>query len=113
MLRNGSLVSLCVLAAAAGCQSEQHTTLVSANPFDGAPTVVPRPKIDLSPASVEAAQRVDMLGRKLVAANPQAGLGRPLFRTIGAPQPEVFHKGMQEVDITEGLVRQCATDAQL
>jgi hypothetical protein len=100
MFRAGLLVSSCVLAAVAGCQTEQHTAMVSANPFDSAPTVVPRPKVDLSPASVQAAQRVDMLGRKLVAANPQAGLGRPMFQTIGAPQPEIFHKGMQEVDIT-------------
>lgn len=113
MLRAGTILSLCLLVTAGGCQTEQHTASVTANPFDSAPTVAPRPKLDLSLASVEAAQRVDMLGRKLVAANQQAGLGRPLFRTIGAPQQEIFHRGMQEVDITEGLVRQCTSDAQL
>src|SRR5262249_7828804 len=35
------------------------------------------------------------------------------FRTIGAAQPEIFHRGTAEIDITEGLVRRCATDAQL
>lgn len=113
MLRAGWTVAICLLLAAAGCKNEQQTTMVSANPFEGTTAVVPRPKVDLSPASVEAAQRVDMLGRKLIAANPQAGVGRPMFRTIGAPQPEIFHRGTQEVDITEGLVRQCTTDGQL
>ncbi len=112
MLRSGLLLA-CVLLATVGCQTQDRTAMVSANPFDSAPAVTQRPKMDLTQASVEAAQRVDMLGRKLVAANPQAGFGRPIFRTIGAPQPEVFHKEMQEVDITEGLVRQCTTDAQL
>ncbi|MBV9122517.1 MAG: M48 family metalloprotease, partial [Planctomycetes bacterium] len=28
-------------------------------------------------------------------------------------QPEIFHKGTQEVYITEGLVKQCQTDGQL
>lgn len=66
----------------------------------------------VTPASTEAAARVDSLGRRILAANPQAA-ARPLFRTIGAPQPEVFHRGTSDVFITEGLVRQCATDGQL
>jgi hypothetical protein len=72
----------------------------------------PGPPPNLTPASTEAAARVDQLGRRILAANPQAA-ARPLFRTIGAPQPEVFHRGTTDVFITEGLVRQCATDGQL
>jgi hypothetical protein len=66
----------------------------------------------LSPASTEAAARVDSIGRRILASNPQVG-ARPMFRTIGAPQPEVFHRGTSDVYITEGLVRQCASDGQL
>jgi hypothetical protein len=55
---------------------------------------------------------VDQLGRKIVAANQQIGM-RPLFRTIGAPQPEVFHIGMTDIVVTEGLVSQCKTDGEL
>jgi hypothetical protein len=55
---------------------------------------------------------VDSIGRKILAANPQLAM-QPQFRTIGAPQSEVFHRGTIEVDITEGLVKQCATDGQL
>jgi hypothetical protein len=36
-----------------------------------------------------------------------------MFRTIGAPQPEVFHRGTSDVYLTEGLVLQCQTDGQL
>jgi hypothetical protein len=65
-----------------------------------------------TPASVESAARVDRLGRQILAANPQVGV-KPLFVTIGAPQPELFHRGTAELAVTEGLVRQCATDGQL
>lgn len=67
-----------------------------------------------TPASTEAAARVDTVGRGLIAANPQTGLDTRslMFHTIGAPQAEVFHRG-NDIFITEGLVRQCTTDGQL
>jgi hypothetical protein len=71
----------------------------------------------MTPASTEAAARVDCIGRRIIAANPQLGVGDrgmgPIFRTIGAPQAEVFHRGTSDIFITEGLVRQCTTDGQL
>jgi hypothetical protein len=98
--------------ATIGCVSwEANTTLVPSNPFGSLPppqTAHPA----LAPASLQAAARVDGLGRKILAANPQTGV-EPLFRTIGAPQPEIFHRGTVEVDITEGLVNQCPSDGQL
>jgi predicted Zn-dependent protease len=72
----------------------------------------PGPPPNLAPASTEAAARVDTIGRGVLAANPQIG-ARPLFHTIGAPQPEVFHRSSGDVYVTEGLVRQCASDGQL
>ncbi|MFN4261809.1 MAG: hypothetical protein ACK4RK_21215 [Gemmataceae bacterium] len=63
-------------------------------------------------ANTETAARVDALGRDIIAANPQIGI-RPLFRTIGSPHPEIFHLGSTELLISEGLVQQCASDAQL
>jgi hypothetical protein len=68
-----------------------------------------------APASTEVAARVDSIGRSIAAANPQAGI-RPQslrFTTIGSPQVEVFHRGATEIFVTEGLVRQCATDGLL
>src|SRR5580765_5242411 len=66
----------------------------------------------MNPASTEAAARVDCVGRKILASNPQLAL-RPMFRTIGAPQAEIFHRGTNDIFITEGLVRQCTTEGQL
>jgi hypothetical protein len=76
-----------------------------------------------APASAEAAARVDGIGRGILAANPINGLAAiqvngsevrtVRFTTIGAPQAEVFHRGNTDIFITEGLVRQCATDGQL
>jgi hypothetical protein len=66
----------------------------------------------INPASTETAARVDAVGRQLLAANPQIG-AKPLFHTIGAPHAEVFHRGTTDVFVTEGLVKQCASDGQL
>jgi len=101
----GSALALAGLLAA-GCVDTQE----SASSFYRAPAPTTLPPLD--PASLEAAARVDSLGRKLLAANPEIG-ARPLFRTVGAPQPEVFHRGTTDVFVTEGLVKQCSTDGQL
>src|SRR5262249_52199835 len=55
------------------------------------------------------------VGEKVVQANPEIGL-HPAFTTIGAPNPEVFHRRegkVCQVVISEGLVRQCKTEGQL
>ena len=97
---------------AAGCLSQPASpALVPSNPFGGSPLPATA-RLPLVPASLEAAARVDGLGRRLVNANGRLGI-QPLFRTIGAPQAEIFHQGTSEVDITEGLVKQCVTDGQL
>ncbi len=66
----------------------------------------------ISAASTETATRVDAMGRRLLAANPQIG-AKPMFHTVGAPHVEVFHRGTSEVFVTEGLVKQCSSDGQL
>jgi predicted Zn-dependent protease len=107
----------CMLAAlmgvAGGCATDDSAIpRVPDSPF-GTTVVPPGPtRASFAPASTAAAARVDAIGRTLLSANPQTGL-RPLFVTIGAPQPEVFHRGTADIDITEGLVNQCATDGQL
>jgi len=112
MVRPGMRVLLPIVLAA-GCVSPgSETPLVSANPFGTPPAVGPRTAASYAPAPTELAARVDLLGRRIVAANPQAGV-QPVFRTIGAPQAEIFHNGTAEIDITSGLVQQCTTDGQL
>jgi hypothetical protein len=107
---------------ASGCVSQlmqefigepQSTTLVPpTSPENNPPAPPPAARSSYAPAAGETALRVDMVGRKILAANPQAGL-QPLFITVGSPQPELFHRGASELYITEGLVRQCATEGQL
>jgi hypothetical protein len=112
MLRSTLLILPIFCLAATGCVSpETKTTPVPSNPFGSAPPPqATRPA--LLPAALQAAARADSVGRRVVTANPQLGI-QPLFRTIGAPQPEIFHQGTTEVDITEGLVKQCSSDGQL
>jgi hypothetical protein len=112
LLPAGALVLL------VGCFHDQGRPLVvSANPFDApAPPRLPT-HLTNAPATEETAKRVAALGRKVLEANPQMAL-HATFRTIGAPQPEVFHRGYGplrgcEVFITEGLVRRCQKDGQL
>lgn len=96
------------LAILAGCAAFDRSP---SNDFFVRPLATPAlPPV--TPASTEAAARVDTIGRRILCANPQLGV-RPMFRTIGAPQAEVFHRGTSDVVITEGLVNQCTTDGQL
>src|SRR5436853_370952 len=81
--------------ALAGCLGDEP----AAESYFRRPEPPPAPP-QLAPASTEAAGRVDAIGRRILAANPQAG-ARPMFRTIGAPQPELFHRGTSDVYVTE------------
>jgi len=101
------------LLLAGGCiMEDSRTLLVPSNPFGVAPAVQQQMWPSHAPASLDVAARVDSMGRRIIEANPQLGV-RPLFRTIGATDPEIFHVGTSEIDLTEGLVKQCATDGQL
>ena len=119
-----------------GCLGDDaKTTLVPSDPFGTASRAGsgdPRPTLDppttqtaarpnsagpvtrtsIRPAQTESAARVDLLGRKILAANPQIGM-KPQFMVIGSPQPEIFHKKNEALFITEGLVKQCKTEGEL
>jgi predicted Zn-dependent protease len=99
---------------AAGCLplDAGTTAVVQSNPFNNAPPAPPPLQANYAPASLEAAARVDTLGRQILAANPQIGL-KPMFQTIGAPEPALFHVGTSAVFVTEGLVKRCASDGRL
>jgi hypothetical protein len=98
----------------AGCFfDEQSVVPVPSNPFGQAPIVQGGRVITASaPASFAEAKRVDTVGYGILVANPQLNF-RPLFMTVGAPDPEIFHRGTASVVITEGLAKQCQTNAQL
>jgi hypothetical protein len=63
-------------------------------------------------ASVEAAARVDRVGRELLSHNPFLGI-EPTFQTYGRKEPEIFHPDPHGVFVTEGLVARCKTDTEL
>jgi len=92
-----------------------RTTLApstSLNPRTALSPTGPVTKTSIRPAPAESAARVDLLGRNILAANPQIGM-KPQFMVIGSPQPEIFHKKNEGLFITEALVKQCKTDGEL
>jgi hypothetical protein len=101
------------LLLAAGClPGPTNTALVPTSPF-------PNGKMPRMPATLTASneleqegRRVGLLGQKILNANPHLPV-KPRFELIGGPSPEVFHRGMDEVVITEGLLQKCKTDGLL
>jgi len=67
----------------------------------------------MAEASVEAAKRVDKVGRQLIAGNSSLGMDIT-FQTVGGTfEPEIYHRDSHGVFITESLVNLCATDDKL
>jgi hypothetical protein len=90
------------------------TTAVPSSPFGSPGPAAPPAQVTYKTSSAETglALRVDAVGRKVLAANPQTGL-QPYFQIYGTPTPEVFHQGTKIVHITDALVKQCKTDGEL
>jgi hypothetical protein len=92
---------------------EGGTTVVPSSPFSSPGPGAAVTQASYAPASdTTLALRVDMVGRKVLAANPQTGL-KPYFATVGAGRPEVFHQGTKLVSVTDSLVKACQTEGQL
>lgn len=111
MVRRVAAMLVPLLGLLSGCFSDNHMAVVPDSPFAAPPATVPT-KSAFAPAPTDVSARVETLGQSIIAANPQIG-ARPLFRTIGAPQPEIFHRGTAEIYISEGLVRQCPNEGAL
>jgi hypothetical protein len=104
---------LLFLLVAVGCTDPATKTLLVPEQPLGNAAAMPNRQASYGPvASVETAARVDSMGRRILTANPQLGL-QAQFLTIGAPSPEIFHSDLTKIVITEGLVKQCASDGQL
>jgi hypothetical protein len=107
---------LCLILLA-GCVStptvpdENATSQVGSMPFHE-PTKMANFKASYAPAAPDIAFRVTQVKDKLIGDNPQAGL-KPFTVAISSPDPEIFHKGLNYIYITDSLVRQCPTDALL
>jgi hypothetical protein len=63
-------------------------------------------------ASLAAAARVDQTGRQIAAANPFTGLDTT-FQVIGHPDPLLFHRDHHGVFVSDSLVDQCKSEAEL
>src|SRR5262245_60731071 len=83
-------------------EAEKTTALVGTNHFGVQAAPTKQVKASYAPGSQETSLRVDAVGKKVLEANPQIGL-KPLFATMGAPQPEIFHVDNRIVYITDGL----------
>jgi hypothetical protein len=124
---NPGLLAVFILSvgvAAGGCTpktvlkvigEDTGTTLVPPSPDNTRPgpeAPATARQTSYAPADKAIAFRLDMLGRKILAANPHAGL-QPVFIPIGEPQLEVFHKGLDQIYVSEGLIKKSASEAQL
>lgn len=101
---------------AAGCLEGRLAQSLRPPAGPAANPPAPQPAASRAPATEAAGRRVIAVSRKLLDANPALG-ARPVFLTLGAPQPEIFHQGgglrPYQVFISEGLVNRCQGDDQL
>jgi len=66
----------------------------------------------VSAATPRIAEKVDDLGRKIIARNSFTGLD-PFFNTIGVPENVLFHNGPDKLYVSEGLVIACRNEAEM
>jgi hypothetical protein len=88
------------------------TTLVPTSPFPAGQMPNLPATLTASPELENEGKRVALLGQQLLDANPKLSV-KPRFLLIGAPSAEVFHRGGDDVVISEGLLRKCKNDGQL
>jgi len=67
---------------------------------------------NVMPVSLPTSERVDGLGRRIVAQSPFSGL-EPLFHVVWVRDSVLFHRGTAEVFISAGLVEKCRTEPEL
>lgn len=112
MNRRAALGLAAALAApltTTGCATDGEWTVEKVLGWDGPDDRKP-PKV--SAASLATAQRVEELGRRIIAQNAFTGLD-PLFHTVGDPQPQLYHTGTARLWVSDGLVNRCKSDGEL
>lgn len=118
MNRLTALFACAALLPSTGCMSDGEFSVRKAIGWDeptpgraGARVRMPSTK-DLPQANQAVAERVELLGRKIVAQNTFIGI-EPLFMTFGIQEDVLFHRGSEQLFISEGLVEKCKSDAEL
>ncbi|MBX9624981.1 MAG: hypothetical protein K2X82_14335 [Gemmataceae bacterium] len=105
----GLAAALGIPPTVGGCATDGEWTVEKVlgwdDPIDRKP-----PKV--TAASLATAERVETLGRRVIAQNTFTGLD-PLFHTVGKSEPILFHRGTAELFVSDGLVKRCKTDGEL
>lgn len=115
MKRLAAVAAGVTLLLSTGCHNNGDWSVRKALGWDEPDNRVkmPAPK-NLPPASLKAASRVEECGRQILAKNMFNGLDPELkFSTIGIKELTLFHRGADQLIISEGLVEKCATEAEL
>ncbi len=106
-----------LLLACVGCvpletlPNDPPTKQVAEMPFAETKKPMPR-RTNYAPAARDVAYRVELTRAKLIDANPQLGLS-PNVTAITSSDPEVFHTNLQQMFITDAMVRRCESDGNL
>src|SRR5262249_25468275 len=118
MLRTVRLAGLALLGLT-GCSSldalrpESELQQVPTSPFPPSVTQTVKPvSLTGSPAASDIAWRVDAVGRGLIDSNGWVGL-MPRFRAVGNSEPQISHMGTDSVTVSDALVHQCKSEAEL
>jgi hypothetical protein len=101
------LALLALSLASCGCTTDGQWSISRMLGWDDAPRASNMPRPDLA-----TAERVETFGRKIIAQNTFTGI-EPLFHTVGVQEAVLFHRGSEELFVSEGLVKQCRTDGEL
>jgi hypothetical protein len=109
MNRSRMLLLAAGLGLVVGCVHDGEWTVERMLGWDG-PEAWKKGKVSV--ASVQVAERVETLGRRIIAQNTFTGLD-PLFMTINPSETVLFHRGTEQLWISEKLVKMCHSDAEL
>jgi len=107
--------AICVCFGALGCAHSDWSVMKSLSPEPSIPGTVKvktpgNPNIPL--AHLETTERVETLAKRIVSQNPFTGI-EPIVYVLGVKESVLFHRGSQELFISEGLVKKCKTEAEL
>lgn len=106
----GIAVAIVACLGSFGCETDSNWATVSKFIGWDDPKNPPMPKFPQPDR--EIAQRIDNMGHRIIAQNTFVGI-EPLFSTIGVPEMVLFHRGPEQLFISEGLVKLCRSDAEL
>lgn len=107
----GRILAAGLLLGLVGCLPETAKLALVPGDHAEAHRLAARP-VPRAEATEAVAKRVLGVGQQLATANRSAGI-RPVITTLGVPHEELFHRGTDELFISEGLANQCKTDGQL